>query len=79
MKKIKKKDQTLTVFRVSFECPQGHPIEVEYLHFGPTRNMLADVDRADFAMYCLPCKWQGMKCGDRRISLRRVESNREKR
>ena len=68
----KKRGSHLRVYKLTFTCPKGHPMEAEYLDFDSSPNIAREVEDVNFAVYCLPCKWEGMQPGSQRTAIRLV-------
>lgn len=80
-KRKKTQATELVVLDITFECPNHHPITVEYLHFRPQqpdrkRSGVIEIDDSDFSLHCLVCGWEGMRRGSDRRSLQLAERNR---
>ena len=60
----------LRVYKLTFKCPNGHPMSAEYLDFDHPPSIEREIENVNFAVYCLPCKWEGMKPGREKATIR---------
>jgi hypothetical protein len=45
-------------------------MSAEYLDFDHPPSIEREIENVNFAVYCLPCKWEGMKPGREKATIR---------
>lgn len=81
VKRKKTEAVKLVVLEITFECPNGHPIVREHLHFRPLgtkskRSGVTEIDDTLFPLECHECGWKGQKRGCDRVLLQPAARNR---
>jgi hypothetical protein len=83
--KVPKRKITETVklvpLNITFECPNGHRIVTEHLHFRKLRpkrpqSELRVIDEIAYPLQCRECGWKGVRHGRERVLLEPAERNR---